>query len=66
MPKREIRTVVEVSFTDDEWSNLVNLYEMLSYLIGDDVEQYPTVTDEGLATLIDDMQRTLDSLLVDK
>ncbi len=63
MPNREVVMQVSITFTDKEWEELVNLYQMLDSLMED---QYPEVTDAGLTALTDSLQRTLDCLFIDK
>lgn len=62
MPKREILTRVSVTFTNEEYNQLMSLYNQLDALLED---SYPEVTDEGLQSLIDNLQATLDSLMVE-
>jgi hypothetical protein len=56
---------VTLEFTDEEWSELVGLYYRLQHLIGED-EQYPTVTQDEYDELVESLQDTIDSLILDR
>jgi hypothetical protein len=58
MPKRDV--VTTISFTDQDWNELTNLYTQLDQIMGE--TQYPTVTESGLSSLIANLEATLKTL----
>ena len=59
MPKREIVTTVSITFTDSEYNELVLLHSQLDAILAD---SYPTVTEQGLNSLIANLEMTLKAL----
>jgi hypothetical protein len=58
MPKRDV--VTTISFTDQDWNELTNLYTQLDQIMEE--TQYPTVTESGLSSLIANLEATLKTL----